>query len=110
MKLEMLVLVLDMCVPPLALLTLSVAALSGASVIAILVTQQLMPWVSALLIFAVLGVSILLAWAKFGRHILSFSCLAYAPIYAVQKVPLYLSFIAKRQVEWVRSRRINLVI
>lgn len=105
MNLDMLVLVLDMCVPPLALLTLSVTALSGLSIFAMLFAQQLMPWFSALLIFAVLGVSILLAWAKFGRHILSFSSLAYAPIYAVQKVPLYLSFIAKRQVEWVRSRR-----
>jgi len=29
----------------------------------------------------------------------------YAPFYAARKVPLYLSFLIKRQVEWVRSKR-----
>lgn len=101
----MLALALDMCVPPLALLTLSVASLSALGAVAMVFTGELMPWISAWLILAVLGVSVLLAWAKFGRHILSFTSLAYAPIYAVVKIPVYLKFIVQRQVEWVRSRR-----
>ena len=105
MNLGMLALVLDMCVPPLALLTLVVSALSIFGLIGMVFTGELMPWIAALLIFAALGVSVLLAWAKFGRQILSFSSLVYAPIYAIIKMPLYLNFIAKRQVEWVRSHR-----
>jgi hypothetical protein len=68
-------------------------------------THEFMPWISAVLIFVILGISVLLAWAKFGRGILSFASLAYAPVYAAVKIPVYLKFIVKRQVEWVRSRR-----
>lgn len=105
MNLGMLSLALDMCIPPLALLMLLVLALSTMAVVGMVFTLELMPWLSALLILAVLGISILLAWTRFGRQILSFSSLAYAPIYAVIKIPVYLKFIVKRQVEWVRSRR-----
>jgi hypothetical protein len=52
-----------------------------------------------------LGVTILLAWSQFGRAIISFSTLLYAPFYAVKKIPLYIGFLLKRQVEWVRSKR-----
>ena len=52
-----------------------------------------------------LGVTILLAWSQFGRAIISFSTLLYAPFYALKKIPLYLGFLIKRQVEWVRSKR-----
>jgi len=105
MNLGMLSLALDMCIPPLALLMLLVLALSTMAVVGMVFTLELMPWMSALLILAILGISILLAWTRFGRQILSFSSLAYAPIYAVIKIPVYLKFIVKRQVEWVRSRR-----
>lgn len=105
MNLGMLALALDMCVPPLALLTLLVFALAMLGVVGMILTHVLMPWMSALLIFVVLGISVLLAWARFGRQILSFASLAYAPIYAIAKIPVYLTFIVKRQVEWVRSRR-----
>lgn len=105
MNLGMLVLALDMCVPPLALLTLLVASLAVLGVVGMVFTGELMPWITVVLILAALGISILLAWMKFGRHILSFASLAYAPIYAVFKIPVYLKFIVKRQVAWVRSRR-----
>jgi hypothetical protein len=29
----------------------------------------------------------------------------YAPFYALKKIPLYVGFLFKRQVEWVRSKR-----
>jgi cellulose synthase/poly-beta-1,6-N-acetylglucosamine synthase-like glycosyltransferase len=105
MNLGMLALALDMCVPPLALLTLLVFALSILAIAGMSYTHEYMPWSAALLLLGVLGVSVLLAWLKFGRRILSLASLAYAPIYAITKIPVYLNFIVKRQVEWVRSRR-----
>jgi len=47
----------------------------------------------------------LIAWVRYGRQVISLASLAYAPFYALWKIPLYLKFMAKRQVEWVRSRR-----
>jgi hypothetical protein len=52
-----------------------------------------------------LMITILLAWSQFGRAIIAFSALLYAPLYALKKIPLYLGFLVKRQVEWVRSKR-----
>jgi len=52
-----------------------------------------------------LGITVLLAWVKFGRSILSLASLGYAPIYMLAKIPLYLKFLVRRQVEWVRSKR-----
>lgn len=37
--------------------------------------------------------------------IISLASLAFAPLYTVLKVPLYLKFLVSRQVEWVRSKR-----
>jgi len=37
--------------------------------------------------------------------LIPFSVLLYAPFYAAKKIPLYLGFLLKRQVEWVRSKR-----
>jgi hypothetical protein len=54
---------------------------------------------------AMLGVAVLLAWWRFSRELIPFSVLLYAPFYAARKIPLYLGFLIKRQVEWVRSKR-----
>ena len=56
-------------------------------------------------IIVVLGFTVLMAWAFFGRHIISLKQLCYAPIYALVKIPLYIKFFVNRQVEWVRSKR-----
>lgn len=101
----MLALALDMCIPPLALLTLAVVLLSVIAGVLIFISGNLLPWAAALILMLGLGISVLLAWGKFGRHILSLSSLAYAPVYALLKIPVYLKFLVKRQVEWVRSHR-----
>ena len=98
-------LVIDMCVPPLALLTLLVSVVCLLGVVLWGVTAEVLPWGMALINPVLLGVAVFLAWARFGRGILSLRHLAYAPLYALAKVPLYLKFMVKRQVEWVRSRR-----
>lgn len=105
MNIGLAALVIDMFIPPLALLTLATSALFLLGSILWWATGDAWPWAVALVNLGLLSVAVLLAWARFGRGIIDFSQLAYAPIYAMAKVPLYLKFMVKRQVSWVRSKR-----
>ncbi len=91
----------DLIVPPLAVLTLMCVALFASSFVLFIQPAML---VTTILLIA-LSSSILLAWAFFGRDIISFKQLCYAPVYALIKIPLYIKFFLNRQVEWVRSKR-----
>jgi cellulose synthase/poly-beta-1,6-N-acetylglucosamine synthase-like glycosyltransferase len=104
-KLDVIALALDLCVPPVALLTLLVLALSTCALAFWFLTGALAPLVLATGVLGALGISILLAWWSYGRTTLSASNLGMALIYALAKIPLYLRFFVNRQVEWVRSKR-----
>jgi len=84
----------DLCVPPLALLSLGALALCAALPLSPL----------AGLPAALLGAAVLLAWARYARDI-PLASLAFAPRYALEKIPLYARFVIRRQVEWLRTRR-----
>lgn len=102
---NLLAMTLDLLVPPLALLTLALVAALGLSWLVFLLAGILAPALIATTGALLLAATILLAWSQFGREIISFSALMYAPFYAVKKIPLYIGFLLKRQVEWVRSKR-----
>jgi cellulose synthase/poly-beta-1,6-N-acetylglucosamine synthase-like glycosyltransferase len=102
---NLLAMTLDLLVPPLALLTLALVAAFGLSWLIFLLTGALAPALIATAGVMILGTTVLLAWSQFGREIISFSTLMYAPFYALKKIPLYVGFLFKRQVEWVRSKR-----
>jgi len=102
---SLLALVVDMCVPPLALLAILVFVLALVALIIFTLTPHHVAWYFAFANLVCLGMAVFLAWLKFGREILSFSDLIYIPIYALSKIPLYFQFIKRRQVSWVRSRR-----
>jgi cellulose synthase/poly-beta-1,6-N-acetylglucosamine synthase-like glycosyltransferase len=102
---DLLALALDMCVPPLALLVLLSLVFGTLALLPLAFADSNMPWLLALINPLLLGCAVLLAWARFGRAILSLGDLAYAPVYALRKIPLYLKFLVRRQVEWVRSHR-----
>jgi len=104
-NLNLLALALDLIVPPLALLTLLCVAIFAISIILYFTSGlTLALWlVSSCL--ALLGLAVMLAWAAFGRQVISLASLCYAPIYALLKIPVYLNFLVKRQVSWVRSKR-----
>jgi hypothetical protein len=102
---DLFALTLDMCVPPLALLVLLTLVLALLGLALLAATGNALPWSLAMLLPALLGCAVLLAWSRFGRAILSLRDLAYAPVYALRKIPLYVKFLVQRQVQWVRSRR-----
>ncbi|HEN8800615.1 glycosyltransferase [Pseudomonas sp. CM25] len=96
---------LDLLVPPLALLVLTLLGLNLLTWLAYLLFGLATPAWLALGALALLGLAVVLAWARFCRELIPFSVLLYAPFYAARKIPLYLSFLIRRQVEWVRSKR-----
>lgn len=102
---KLLALALDVSVPPLALLSLLVLTVFAASAVFFVATGAALPLWLATASLVMLGSSVLLAWARYGRRVISLGSLACAPIYALWKIPVYLRFLVKRQVEWVRSRR-----
>jgi cellulose synthase/poly-beta-1,6-N-acetylglucosamine synthase-like glycosyltransferase len=98
-------LALDLCVPPLALLTLLVLALFSGALLLALITGAIAPLVAGTAVLISMAVSILLAWFRYGRQTLGISELAMACVYVLIKIPLYLRYLINRQVEWVRSKR-----
>ena len=98
-------LALDLTVPPLALLTLLLIAVWMASCLLFLVAKVLFPIAITSIAAGLLTLSIFLAWARYGRHIITLGKLAYAVVYAFLKLPLYAKFLVTRQTAWIRSKR-----
>jgi hypothetical protein len=67
----------------------------------------LLPMLLACAAAAMLAAAVGVAWLRFGREVISLAQLAYAPVYALRKLPLYVGFVVKRQTDWIRTRRDN---
>jgi cellulose synthase/poly-beta-1,6-N-acetylglucosamine synthase-like glycosyltransferase len=102
---SLLALSLDMSVPPLALLLLLTSTVVVTNAVFGRWSGLLPPLWLALISLTMLAIAVLLSWIRFGRQIVSFSALAFAPLYALIKTPVYLKFLVRRQAEWVRSKR-----
>ncbi len=102
---RLLIMGLDLCVPPIALLTLIVSAMWGASALLGALTGRDLPLLIASAAAALLALSVLASWARYGRQTLSLWSLALALLYAVLKIPFYLRFLVARQFDWIRARR-----
>lgn len=102
---NLLAMTVDLMVPPLALLVLALVVVFSVSWLAFVLFAVLAPALIATGAMTLLCVAVLLAWSRFCRELIGFSVLLYAPFYAAKKIPLYLGFLIKRQVEWVRSKR-----
>jgi cellulose synthase/poly-beta-1,6-N-acetylglucosamine synthase-like glycosyltransferase len=98
-------LALDLCVPPLALLTLQVVAIWFASVLFYARTTARIPLAMASIAVVLLALSVLLSWGRYGRRIISLGSLALAIFYILWKIPLYARFLMARQRVWLRTRR-----
>jgi cellulose synthase/poly-beta-1,6-N-acetylglucosamine synthase-like glycosyltransferase len=102
---QLLGLALDLSVPPLALLTLQLAVVWGSCLALYHFTSVAVPLRIASAALAMVGLAVFLAWAGYGRRVVSFGDLAFAGVYALLKIPVYLKFLIARQLDWVRSRR-----
>ena len=96
---------LDLAVPPLALLCMIWLLVAGASsVLAWRGLSGIPAWIAACT-GASIGLTVLLAWARHARGVIPGRVLAFAPFYALWKIPLYVAFIFRRQKDWVRTPR-----
>jgi len=104
--LGLLAMALDLLVPPLALLAIIlfvVTTITGLVTLnGLLGGLPLLIMITACSLF---GLSVLLAWQGFARHILSFKDLAGIPVYIFAKIPMYIRFWTRRQKVWVRTDR-----
>jgi cellulose synthase/poly-beta-1,6-N-acetylglucosamine synthase-like glycosyltransferase len=98
-------LALDLSIPPLALLVMTISLEWLVSLGFLILTGRRIPLEIASLTLASLFSAILLAWFKFGRHVVSGGALAGAVGYALMKIPVYFKFLVARQVTWVRAKR-----
>jgi cellulose synthase/poly-beta-1,6-N-acetylglucosamine synthase-like glycosyltransferase len=101
----LLALAADLMVPPLALLALLVGATFLLAAGAYAGTGMRPPLAAGAVLIAALFSAVLLSWWKFGRTAVNFVDLCFALGYAAWKLPLYVRFFIKRQVEWIRSER-----
>jgi len=104
-RFDLFALALDMCVPPLSLLVMIwLIVLVGALVAGAFGTS----WLPAIFLFLeglLIVVSIIGAWAKFGREDLPARTLLSIPFYVLWKIPLYFSFLVRPQTKWIRTER-----
>jgi len=104
-RLDLLMLALDLAIPPLALwsllgigLTLITGLFAGLGI-------AVLPFQIQLCADVLLLSTVLLCWGVWGRTVLSFSQLLAIPLYILWKIPLYLKVIIDPQKKWVRTKR-----
>jgi cellulose synthase/poly-beta-1,6-N-acetylglucosamine synthase-like glycosyltransferase len=104
-RFDLLVSILDLCVPPLSLL---VVLWLGLMAVTLLFAVLGVSWIPAAIV-ATAGlcflVAIMTAWAKFARQDLPLLQLLSVPFYVLWKIPVYLKFLVKPQSAWVRTQR-----
>ncbi|WP_199174304.1 glycosyltransferase family 2 protein [Roseateles chitinivorans] len=98
-------LVMDMLVPPLALLAGLLVVATLVQAIWALLTGWMAGLVVALLGVLALLVAIVAARHRFAAELIGLGELLKAPVYVLAKLPIYLSFVVRRQTEWVRTKR-----
>ncbi len=104
-RFDLMAIALDLSVPPLSLLVAIWLATFVASLLAAIIGTSPIPAILLALQGLLILVSIVSAWAKFGRADISGATLLSVPFYILWKIPLYLGFLLKRQTKWVRTER-----
>lgn len=102
---ELFAMALDLAVPPLALLSLLTASLCAVSALFAYFSGEIRPMLACVVVAGLLVTCVAIARWRFARNIVSLSELAFAPLYAALKIPLYLRFAYRKQANWVRSAR-----
>jgi cellulose synthase/poly-beta-1,6-N-acetylglucosamine synthase-like glycosyltransferase len=104
-SLRLLAFTLDLCIPPLALLAISLMLMEGASLAWFGATRSAGPLAVSSIALAGFVATIGAAWWRFGREIMSWRELAAGPGYCLSKIPSFIRFFVHRQVGWVRTER-----
>ena len=101
----LLVLVLDLAVPPLALLTMALLGIFISSLVYVAYDGLLLFAYINLILLCLFFTATLVSWYVWGRKIVSLSDLLRIPFYVAKKIPLYISFLIKKEKSWVKTGR-----
>ena len=104
-RFDLLALALDLCIPPLSLLVMIWVAVMGGALFAGVLGASWLPAIFLAIEGVLILISIVGAWAKFGRADLPVLTLLAVPLYILWKIPLYLAFLVLRQTKWIRTER-----
>lgn len=104
-RFDLLTLALEVAVPPLALLVMGWLVISIIATLNGLLTGFWLPKILLGVGGMMLTTGFLGSWWKFGRSYLTPKQLLGVPLYALWKVPLYISYVLKPQTRWLRTER-----
>ena len=104
-RFELFAIALDLFVPPLSLLVMMWAAAMGGTLLAGGLGSSWIPTVLLAIEGLLISISIVGAWAKFGRANLPVLTLLAVPLYILWKIPLYFAFLVRPQTKWIRTER-----
>lgn len=96
---------LDLCIPPLSLLALSLALTESIALLWFITTDSVSPLVVSSTVLACFAASMGIAWWRFGQHLISLRELMAVPVYCLLKIPSFARFFFNRQIRWVRTER-----
>ena len=96
---------LDHSIPPLSLLAMTVGAYTAMAALAALLVPAVTPLFVALGLCSAFAGAVTLAWRFAARDLLTASELLTVPVYALRKLAIYVRFVRRRQVEWIRTAR-----
>lgn len=104
-RFSLLLLALDLAIPPLALLTMLWGVGFATTLIAAIFTGIVWPLELTFGLGVVLTTTILAGWACFSSREIPFRTLLAIPGYVASKFAIYRRFLGKPQQEWVRTER-----
>ena len=104
-RFDLLAIALELSVPPLSLLVILWLAAFGCALLAASLGLASTPAILLAAEGLLILVSIVGAWAKFGRADLPLSTLLAVPFYVLWKIPLYVAFLVRPQTKWIRTER-----
>ncbi len=104
-RLALLVLALDISIPPLSLLVMLWLTITTMATLATIFGASSLP--ALMLGITGLGLlsALLLIWTKFGSEDLCLKDLTAIPVYILGKIPIYLKFLVNPQSRWLKTER-----
>ena len=104
-SINLFVMSLDLIVPPLALLALLVCIVLATTLGYTFITGSFLSLIISSLSIAMFTGAVLVSWFLWGRTVLTITDLLKVPFYILGKIPLYITYLFRRQKEWIRTNR-----
>ena len=104
-RFELLVLALDILIPPLSLLVIIWLGETIMTFAAMAMGISSLPAIITAIAGGFILAAVLLSWWQYGRSHLSFISLRGIPFYILSKIPIYLKFLFQPQKRWLQTER-----